>query len=101
MTTPAEERIGVSEARANLTEVIARVRLLGNRVVFTRRDKPQAALVSYDFYEQALRDRAMIQYFRERATQAPGEELKPDVRNRIRFLTEQLDAAERLADTES
>lgn len=54
MATSDEERMGVSEARANLTEVIARVRLLGQRVVLTRRDKPQAVLVSYDFYERAL-----------------------------------------------
>lgn len=45
--------MGVSEARANLTEVIAKVRLLGERVVLTRRDKPQAVLVSPDWYERA------------------------------------------------
>lgn len=49
----SEERMGVSEARANLTEVIARVRLLKTAVVLTRRDKPQAVLVSPDWYERA------------------------------------------------
>lgn len=53
MTESDEVRMGVSEARANLTEVIAKVRLLGQRVVLTRRDKPQAVLVSHDFYERA------------------------------------------------
>lgn len=53
MATPDEQRMGVSEARANLTEVIAKVRLLGQRVVLTRREKPQAVLVSHDFYERA------------------------------------------------
>lgn len=45
--------MGVSEARANLTEVIARARLLQQQVVLTRREKPQAILVSPDWYERA------------------------------------------------
>lgn len=53
MSESDEVRMGVSEARANLTEVIAKVRLLGERVVLTRRDKPQAVLVSPDWYERA------------------------------------------------
>ncbi|MGW8719643.1 type II toxin-antitoxin system Phd/YefM family antitoxin [Streptomyces althioticus] len=61
MATPDEQRMGVSEARANLTEVIAKVRLLGQRVVLTRREKPQAVLVSYEFYERALNDRARLE----------------------------------------
>lgn len=46
-------RMGVSDARANLTEVIAKVRLLGQQVVLTRRDKPQAVLVSPEWYDRA------------------------------------------------
>ncbi|MFD3608985.1 type II toxin-antitoxin system Phd/YefM family antitoxin [Streptomyces atroolivaceus] len=53
MSQSQEVQMGVSDARANLTEVIAKVRLLGQRVVFTRRDKPQAVLVSPEFYERA------------------------------------------------
>lgn len=49
----SELRMGVSEARANLTEVIAKARLLDVCVVLTRREKPQAVLVSPDFYERA------------------------------------------------
>ncbi|MBD0743516.1 hypothetical protein BG418_18255 [Streptomyces sp. CBMA152] len=52
--------MGVSEARANLTEVIAKVRLLKLQVVLTRREKPQAVLVSPEFYEQALEDRRRV-----------------------------------------
>lgn len=48
-----EERMGISDARANLTEVIARVRLLRLQVVLTRRETPQAVLVSTDWYERA------------------------------------------------
>lgn len=54
MATSDEVHMGVSEARANLTEVINKVRLLGQRVVLTRRDKPQAVLVSPEWYERAL-----------------------------------------------
>lgn len=50
-----EVRMGVSDARANLTEVIAKVRLLGQRVILTRREKPQAVLVSAEFYERAVK----------------------------------------------
>jgi prevent-host-death family protein len=61
MSESDELHMGVSDARANLTEVIAKTRLLGVRVVLTRREKPQAVLVSPDFYEQALRDRARLE----------------------------------------
>ncbi|MFG2269097.1 type II toxin-antitoxin system Phd/YefM family antitoxin [Streptomyces chartreusis] len=61
MPEPAELRMGVSDARANLTEVIAKVRLLGQRVVLTRREKEQAVIVSPDFYRQALDDRARLE----------------------------------------
>lgn len=45
--------MGVSDARANMTDVIAEVRLLGTPVVLTRREKPQAVLVSVDAFEEA------------------------------------------------
>jgi prevent-host-death family protein len=79
MSQPAEKRMGVSDARANMTEVIAEVRLLGTPVVLTRRDKPQAVLVSVDFYEGALRDREVLEYLRRRA-EDPGPKAKPDER---------------------
>jgi prevent-host-death family protein len=61
MSESAVERMGVSDARANLTEVIAKVRLLGLQVVLTRREKAQAVLVSPEFYERALEDRARLE----------------------------------------
>lgn len=48
--------MGVSEARANMTEVIAEVRLLGQPVALTRREKPQAMLISVDRWKQAVLD---------------------------------------------
>lgn len=60
MSQPAEKRMGVSDARANMTDVIAEVRLLGTPVVLTRRDKPQAVLVSVEDYEEAKAKRRMV-----------------------------------------
>lgn len=62
----SDERMGVSEARANMTEVIAKVRLLGMPVVLTRREKPQAVLVSHPFYEQAKVERKLVELLGER-----------------------------------
>lgn len=45
--------MGISEARANLTEVVNQVRLLGEPVVLMRRDKPQAAVVPMAWLEWA------------------------------------------------
>lgn len=60
------EHMGVSEARANMTEVIAKVRLLGLPIVLTRREKPQAVVVSHPFYEQAKVDRKLVELLSER-----------------------------------
>lgn len=56
MSESGIRQLGVSEARANMTEVIAEVRLLGQPVALTRRDKPQAMLISMDRWKQATLD---------------------------------------------
>ncbi|MEV4784065.1 type II toxin-antitoxin system prevent-host-death family antitoxin [Streptomyces tuirus] len=56
MSESGIRQLGVSEARANMTEVIAEVRLLGQPVALTRRDKPQAMLISMDRWKQAVLD---------------------------------------------
>ncbi|WP_330342611.1 type II toxin-antitoxin system Phd/YefM family antitoxin [Streptomyces sp. NBC_00557] len=61
MSQPAEKRMGVSDARANMTDVIAEVRLLGTPVVLTRREKPQAVLVSVDAYDEAKTMRRVVE----------------------------------------
>lgn len=43
----------IAEARANLSELIASVRLLRLGVLLTRRGKPQAALVPYELAQAA------------------------------------------------
>lgn len=49
------EDIPISEARANITDVIASVRLLRRCVFLMRREKPQAALVPVELGE-AIRE---------------------------------------------
>ncbi|MEV8398831.1 prevent-host-death family protein [Streptomyces niveus] len=45
------ENVPISEARANITDVIASVRLLRRCVYLMRRDKPQAALIPIELGE--------------------------------------------------
>lgn len=56
MSESGIRQLGVSDARANMTEVIAEVRLLGHPVALTRRDKPQAMLISMDRWKAAVLD---------------------------------------------
>jgi prevent-host-death family protein len=56
MSESAIRQLGVSEARANMTEVIAEVRLLNKPVALTRRDKPQAMVISMDRWKAAVLD---------------------------------------------
>lgn len=60
MSAPETRSLGISEARQNLTEVVAQVRLLRQPLLLTRREKPQAVIVPVAFYEQALADRARV-----------------------------------------
>ena len=47
--------LGIADARANLTDLVAEVRLLGEPVILMRRDKPQAAVVPLEMLERILR----------------------------------------------
>jgi prevent-host-death family protein len=60
MSESKVRELGVSEARANMTEVIAEARLLDVDFVLTRREKPQAVLVSVKRYEEAKRLRRLV-----------------------------------------
>lgn len=53
MDTPREEQ-AISDARANLTELVSSVRLLRRCVFLTRRDKPQAAIVPVELGEAVM-----------------------------------------------
>ena len=58
-------------ARANLTRLIREVRYGKRAGAFTERGERSAYLVPPDFYEQAVRDRAIIDELHRR-TQEPG-----------------------------
>lgn len=66
MSEPKVRELGVSEARANMTEVIAEARLLDVDFVLTRRDKPQAALISVKRYEEAKSFRRLAALLKDR-----------------------------------
>jgi len=56
--------MGVSDARANMTDVIAEARLLDVDFLLTRRDKPQAALISLKRYGQARTNADLVAQLR-------------------------------------
>lgn len=66
MSEPKIRELGVSEARANMTEVIAEARLLDVDFVLTRRDKPQAVLVSVKRHEEATSLRRLAALLKDR-----------------------------------
>lgn len=97
MANPDVREMGISDARANMTEVIAEVRLLGTPVVLTRRDKPQAVLVSVDQFQQARHDRAKLEAVQAYLDDLGTDATKPDVMNIRRVVFETLDIADRRA----
>lgn len=52
--------VSMTGARANLTQLLRDVRYGGRPAAFTERGARAAYVVPPDFYEQALRDRAII-----------------------------------------
>ncbi|WP_393075138.1 type II toxin-antitoxin system Phd/YefM family antitoxin [Streptomyces sp. LN704] len=92
-TSPTEHRAKIAEARNVLGEVIARARFAGEPTVLINRGKEAAVIVGYDFYEQALEDRAVIEQLRQRAEEPPAG-AKADVQNKARVIREALAAAE-------
>ncbi|WP_033307378.1 type II toxin-antitoxin system prevent-host-death family antitoxin [Streptomyces iakyrus] len=93
MPTPrTEHRAKIAEARNVLGEVISRARYADEPTVLVNRGKEAAVIVSHPFYEQALRDRALIELLERRAQRtADGA---PAVTH-ARVLREELDMAER------
>jgi prevent-host-death family protein len=75
MATPrTEHRAKIAEARNVLGEVISRARYADEPTILVNRGKEAAVIVSHPFYEQALRDRAVIELLRARAEEAVGSE---------------------------
>jgi PHD/YefM family antitoxin component YafN of YafNO toxin-antitoxin module len=89
--------VSMTYARANLTQLLRDVRYGKRSGAFTERKERSAYVVPPDFYEQAARDRALLEYLRRRAEE-PAEDAKPDARLNARVLREALAAAERDVD---
>lgn len=54
-------RLPMVNARANLSNAVNSAKFGGNFTILTARNKPVAVIVSVEFYEQALKDRARIE----------------------------------------
>ena len=65
--TPTEHRAKIAEARNVLGEVISRARYANEPTILVNRGKEAAVIVSHPFYEQAKRDRALIELLQRRA----------------------------------
>ncbi|MFE3031532.1 type II toxin-antitoxin system prevent-host-death family antitoxin [Streptomyces canus] len=63
--------VSMTDARANLTPLLRDVRYGGRPGAFTERGARSAYVVPPDFYERAIRDRAIIDELHRR-TQDPG-----------------------------
>lgn len=63
--------VSMTHARANLTQLLRDVRYGKRSAAFTERGERSAYVVPPDFYEQALRDRAIIDELHRR-TETPG-----------------------------
>lgn len=51
-------RIGAEQLRRQLTEILSRVRYGGDQVIVERHGTPQAVVIPYSWYEEALDRRA-------------------------------------------
>lgn len=95
MPTPrTEHRAKIAEARNVLGEVISRARYADEPTVLVNRGKEAAVIVSHPFYEQALRDRALIEALEQRAEE-PAADAKPDAHAKARVIREALAGATR------
>jgi prevent-host-death family protein len=76
MATPRiEHRAKIAEARNVLGEVISRARYAGEPTILINRGKEAAVIVGPEFYEQAVRDRAIIDELHRRTE--PVADAKP------------------------
>ncbi|MCG0066515.1 type II toxin-antitoxin system Phd/YefM family antitoxin [Streptomyces tricolor] len=89
---PTVHRNQIAEARNVLGEVIARARFAGEPTILVNRGKEAAVIVSHDFYEQALRDRALIEALEQRAEEELAGE-KSDTRIKGGYLRAALGTA--------
>ncbi|WP_178880226.1 type II toxin-antitoxin system prevent-host-death family antitoxin [Streptomyces acidiscabies] len=84
--------VSMTDARANLTPLLRDVRYGKRAGAFTERGERSAYVVPPEFYEQAIRDRAIIDELHRR-TDDPGDGAKPDVQHNARVVREALHSA--------
>jgi prevent-host-death family protein len=85
--------VSMTSARANLTQLLRDVRYGKRPGAFTERGERSAYVVPPDFYEQALRDRALIELLRQRAEEA-GASAHETVRDHARIVRDFLEDTE-------
>lgn len=85
--------VSMTSARANLTQLLRDVRYGKRSAAFTERGERSAYVVPPDFYEQAARDREMLEYLRRRAEE-PGPDASPHDRSRADAIRGALYSAE-------
>lgn len=92
MADDGTAEVSMTAARANLTALIRDVRYGKRTAAFTERGERSAYVVPADFYEQALRDRAIIDELHRR-TETPGEDATAYDEAKSRTIREALHAA--------
>ncbi|MFD4968901.1 type II toxin-antitoxin system prevent-host-death family antitoxin [Streptomyces sp. NPDC058424] len=65
--------VSMTDARANLTQLIREVRYGGRSAAFTERGARSAYVVPADFYKQALEDRATVAAVLRMVDEIPDE----------------------------
>ncbi|MFE0887864.1 type II toxin-antitoxin system prevent-host-death family antitoxin [Streptomyces rochei] len=95
--TPTEHRAKIAEARNVLGEVISRARYANEPTILVNRGKEAAVIVSHPFYEEALRNRELLERLRGMASLPAGVSLEddPTLVNRTRIIYEALERIER------
>jgi prevent-host-death family protein len=71
--------VSMTDARANLTQLLRDVRYGKRSGAFTERGERSAYVVPPEFYEQAVKDRELLELLRRRAEE-PGPDAKPEER---------------------
>lgn len=90
--------VAMTDARAALTSLIREVSWGQRPGAFTERGKRVAMVVPPDFYEQAIRDRALLEALRQRGEEPKGRDPKPDQYLKAATIREALYAAEQSLD---
>lgn len=84
--------VSMTGARAALTRLIRAVREDGRSAAFTDRGERRVYVVTPAFYEQAIRDRAIIDEL-HRATEDRGDDAKPHDKAKSRTIRDALHSA--------